>query len=222
MRATAILGCLLLLTPVGCDDKKDAAGDDKGDKDKGDKDKGGKDGGDKAGGDAAKGDEGGGAGGGGVELASQTLELSDGFKVTLDLPKGWEEQDFGGGKLLTKPDKAMFRSTLTIGTSCEGNCASIPENLKGMTAAQVEMHKGYYPTAKIVKEGEVADGGYEFHLDLAKADGTKAAQYKVVRYQEGWPSGVNCTAMMLKDDAAMIDKFKAACSAMKIVAPPAK
>lgn len=153
-----------------------------------------------------------------VKLAARSLDLPDGFKVDMQTPDGWTEQKLGGGVMLSKPGKGMFQSSLTVNSSCEGNCASIPENLQNMASQQIEMHKGYYPTAKVALEGEVSGGGREFQLDLAKADGRKAVQYKIVRFEDGWASGVQCTAMLLEDDVALVDELKAACNSMKITA----
>lgn len=151
-----------------------------------------------------------------LELESRTVKMS-GFEVTIDAPAGWKEQEFGGGLLLTKPGGVMG-STMTIAPTCEGDCSTIADNLTGMAAEQVKMHAGYYPTAKVVEDGPVDAGGHAFELELAQKDGRTAVQYKLVRYEEGWPKGINCTAMLLGDDASMLETLKKACNGMKIAA----
>lgn len=200
MRRSTIIGCLslILCAAPGC-----------GDKDK-DKDKG-KSGSSKG---AAKTTAAKKASGGAISMASRTIEMP-GFTVVVDAPTGWREQKFGGGLLLTKPG-GVFNSTVTLNTTCEGSCGKIAENLTKMAANQVKMHSSFYPNAKVVHDGAVSAGGHEFQLDLARKDGSKAAQYKLVRFQEGWSKGINCTAMLLKGDAKEVDTFKAACNGMKI------
>ncbi len=200
LSATTVSIGLLLLAGAGCGKKDDAGGGDKAGSSS------------KAGGKAA----GGKAAGAKASdtFASRTLDMKE-FSVTFDAPTGWKEREFGGGLLFTKPG-GVFASTLMVGQTCEGGCSKIPANIKGMTAVQVKMHASYYPTATIVKEGPVSAGGGEFELALAGKNGRKATQYKLVRFQDGWDRAVSCNAMLLKDDAKQIARFKALCNGMKI------
>lgn len=205
MRLISIVGVLCLVSSVqtGCGKKDEDKGNKSNDTAKSDKT------------DKGKADKGKSGGDGPLSVASRTLEMG-GYTVVMDLPTGWKEQKFGGGMLFSKPGKGLYPSTLTVGPTCEGNCASLADNFKGAADAQIKMHAGYYPTAKKITDGPAASGGHEFQLDLAQKTGQKATQYKLMHWKEGWDQAIGCNAMLLGNDGKLLDKMKAACNSMKV------
>ena len=168
----------------------------------------------------------GGGGGGGAAPAKPSLEIETqtfaygGFSIEIAVPKGWQAQDFGSNaKLFWGPGSGMYKSQLRFGTTCQGDCRNVAANIAGQAAKQVEMHGSSFDDIQVTEDAAVEGGGHAFLLSM-KRRGAPAYHYELYRFQEGWEEAVLCSALLLNDEAALLDDFKKICREMKVAPAP--
>lgn len=183
--------------------------------DKGSKTEGG---GAKAGAAAGGAKEGGKAGGeakGGFEKITKEID-SDIGKVTVEVPKGWQEQKMGEKSFIYHaPGGGFHNSNFWVATTCQGSCSDIGKNLEERAKSQIESFGTTYTDYKVVKDEALPDGGRVIHIEMKLKD-KPAHQYERYLYKEGWEEAAMCSATLINEQVDLLDTVVAMCDEMKV------
>jgi hypothetical protein len=138
--------------------------------------------------------------------------------VEAQVPKGWTRSDLGAETAsFAEPGGGIFKSTITIGTSCAGACETRATNGAALADAQLAGHKNAGYSAEVTKTTPLPDGGIELEFTVTK-EGWEP-MYQVIRYvpATALPTGAQCTAMGIGADAAAVrDRLRASCATMTV------
>lgn len=138
--------------------------------------------------------------------------------VEAQVPAGWTKSELGAETTsFAEPGGGIFKSTITIGTSCAGACETRATNGAALADAQLAGHKNAGYVAEVTKTTPLPDGGIELEFTVTKEGWDP--MYQVIRYlpAPGLVTGAQCTAMGIgADGAATRDRLRAACATMTI------
>jgi len=142
-----------------------------------------------------------------IELEPHTLAFAD-FTVKAHVPADWREAAVGDqSQTFTRPGRSFANSVLWISSTCQGNCATLNENIAGSCKTQVDAHGRYYTGGVDVVFDEALDGGgRRFLLDLRRGE-TQHRQYVVFHLQPGWPRAIMTSFLAVQQED--LDAFEA-------------
>lgn len=158
---------------------------------------------------------------GGLEKATKEFEADIG-KVTVEVPKGWQEQAIGTNSFIFHaPGGGFHNSNFWVAATCQGGCSDIGKNLEARAKAQTESFGSTYTDYETAKDEPLAEGGRVIHIKM-KLEGKPAHHYERYLYKEGWPEAAMCSATLINDQAKLLDEMVAMCEGMKVEPKPAE